>query len=86
MPLKRRRPKERAIVITPRAIELYLAMERLERGCDEWYDLHAELHTELACKPWEYPLDGRNATHVWDALEKAADEARQRSETAPATS
>jgi len=88
MPLKRRRPKERMVTITPKAIELFLAMERLERGCDEWYGLHEQLHRELACRPWEYPLDSRNATAIWAALEKAAEtiEARQCSETAPAIS
>ena len=88
MPLKRRKPKERAVTITPRALELFFAMERLERGCDEWYDLHCQLHRELQCRPWEYPLDSRNAPHIWSALENAAEaaEARQRSETAPAVS
>jgi hypothetical protein len=88
MPLKRRRPKERMVTITPKALELFLAMERLERGTDAWYDLHELLHRELQCRPWEYPLDSRNGTYIWDALEKAADaaEARQRSENAPAAS
>ena len=88
MPLKRRKPLQRQVVISERAIELYLAMARLERGTDEWYDLHLLLHRELQCRPWEYPLDGRNAPHVWEALEKAAEaaELRERSETAPATS
>jgi hypothetical protein len=88
MPLKRRKPKERAVTITPRALELFFAMERLERGCDEWYDLHASLCKEVGAKLWEFPLDGRNAPHIWSALENAAEaaEARQRSETAPAVS
>ena len=87
MPLKRRKPKERAVVITPRALELFRQMELLKRGTDEWYALHEQLHREMQCRPWEYPLDGRNAPHVWEALEKAAEaaELRERSETAPAT-
>jgi hypothetical protein len=86
MPLKRRRPKERMVTVTPKALELFLAMERLERGCDEWYDRHAELHKEVGARPWEYPLDSRNATHIWDALEKgaAASKVCRRSETASA--
>jgi hypothetical protein len=87
MPLKRRRPKERTVVITPKAIELFLAMERLERG-DEWYDLHELLCKEVGAKPWEFPLDSRNAPHIWEALENAAEaaELREREKTAPATS
>ena len=88
MPLKRRRPLQRQVTITPRALQIFLAMQQLERSSDEWYDRHAELHKELACWPWEYPLDGEHAVHIWDALEKAVEaaELRQRSETAPATS
>jgi hypothetical protein len=88
MPLKRRKPLQRQVVISARALELFLMMERLERGCDQWYDLHALLCKEVAAKPWEYPLDSRNAPHIWSALESAAEaaEARQRSETAPAAS
>jgi hypothetical protein len=88
MPLKRRRPKDRTVAITPRALELFLELQRHSRGCDEWYDLHLLLHRELQCRPWEYPLDSRNAPHIWEALEKAAEvaELRERSETAPATS
>ena len=88
MPLKRRRPKDRTVAITPRALELFLELQRHSRGCDEWYDLLLLLHRELQCRPWEYPLDSRNAPHIWEALEKAAEvaELRERSETAPATS
>ena len=87
MPLKRRAPKPRMVTITPRAIELYLAMERLERGCDEWYDRHSELHKELALPPWIYPLDV-HGVDILDALQEAAEvaAARRRSETAPAGS
>jgi hypothetical protein len=73
MPLKRRKAKDRQIPITPWAVELFLAMRRLKRGSDAWCDRHAELHAELACRPWEYPLDRVNATHIWSALEKAAE-------------
>ena len=61
-----RRP---AVQITPRAVELFVAMDKLRctcpspkpptqspcPGCERWYDLHAELHVELRCKPWEWP-------------------------------
>jgi hypothetical protein len=66
-----RRP---AVQITPRAVELFAAMGRLrctcappppERascpGCQRWYDLHAELHAELGCKPWEWPCVARQS-------------------------
>jgi hypothetical protein len=77
------------VAITPRALQLFLAMQEFDRSSDEWYDHHAELHKELACRPWEYPLDSAEcAAHIWDALEKAAEaaELRRRSETAPALS
>jgi len=89
VPLKRRRPLQRQVTITPRALQIFLAMQQLERSSDAWYDRHAELHKELACRPWEYPLDSAEcAAHIWDALENAAEaaELRRRSETAPATS
>jgi len=61
-----RRPTEK---ITDRALDLFEAMGRLRctcpppepltgepcPGCKQWYDLHAELHDELHCKPWEWP-------------------------------
>jgi hypothetical protein len=68
-----RRP---AVQITPRAVDLYTAMRKLwctclppprppERGpcagCASWYDLHAELHTELGCRPWEWPCVARQS-------------------------
>jgi hypothetical protein len=30
------------------------------RACRRWYDLHAELHTELRLRPWVWPCLGRN--------------------------
>jgi hypothetical protein len=88
MPLKRRKPKERMVTVTPRAVEIFRQMEPLERGCDAWYDLHLLLHRELQCKPWEYPLDSVNGWHIWTALCDALDaleaaEARQQAETSP---
>jgi hypothetical protein len=66
-----RRP---TVQITPRAIDLYLAMSKLRctcpppspgrtqcPGCQRWYDLHAELHEELRCAPWEWPCVARQA-------------------------
>jgi hypothetical protein len=66
-----RRP---AVQITSRAIDLYVAMGKLRctcpspsakrspcRGCERWYDLHDELHTELQCKPWEWPCVARQS-------------------------
>src|SRR6266478_5324957 len=66
-----RRP---AVQITPRAVELFVAMGKLRctcpppdpkrspcPGCERWYDLHDELHGELACKPWEWPCVARHS-------------------------
>jgi hypothetical protein len=88
MPLKRRRPKERMVTITARALELFNELGQHPRGCELWYDIHALLHKEVDAKPWEYPLDSMNATHIWEALENAAAaaELREREKTAPATS
>jgi hypothetical protein len=74
--LKRRQPKPRQVRVTPRALEIFRQMERYERGsCDAWYDLHAQLHRELQCRPWEYPLDSANGWHIWTALCDALDAA-----------
>jgi hypothetical protein len=67
-----RRPISRPALtmISPRAIDLYESMLKLrctcppppERscpGCKRWYDLHAELHEELRCLPWEWPCVAR---------------------------
>jgi hypothetical protein len=78
MPLKRRRPKERTVVITPRALEVFRAMQFLDRKSDEWYAAHEVLHKELGCRPWEYPLDSRNGTYIWTALEDALEVAERR--------
>src|SRR3954447_14558774 len=61
-----------AVQITPRAIDLYVAMGKLKctcpppsptrspcPSCERWYDLHDELHRELGCKPWEWPCVSR---------------------------
>jgi hypothetical protein len=66
-----RRP---AVQITPRAVELFVAMGKLRctcappspsrtlcAGCQHWYDLHAELNAELGCKPWEWPCVARQS-------------------------
>jgi hypothetical protein len=83
VPLKRRRPKERQVAITPRAIELFNELQRQVYPTDAWFDVHALLHKEVGARPWEYPLHSVNATHMWNALEAAAAaEARQRLETA----
>jgi hypothetical protein len=72
----RRTPLARrsAVQITPRAIDLYVAMGKLKctcpppspgrtlcPGCQRWYDLHAELNAELRCKPWEWPCVARQS-------------------------
>jgi hypothetical protein len=68
--------------ITPRALELFVEMERATRArrradecsvstysgycttdcpaCRKWFDLHAELHTELRLRPWKWPCLPRN--------------------------
>ena len=61
-----RRP---ATQITPRAIELFVAMGKLRcscnghssccEACDEWWRLHDELHDELCLKPHEWPCVAR---------------------------
>jgi hypothetical protein len=61
-------------MITPRAVELFVAMGKLRctcpppspkrspcPGCERWYDLHADLHDELQCKPWEWPCVARQS-------------------------
>jgi hypothetical protein len=66
-----RRP---TVQITPRAVELYVAMGKLRctcpppspgrtqcPGCARWYDFHAELHDELRCAPWEWPCVARQS-------------------------
>ncbi len=58
--------------ITPRAIDLFVAMGKLKcscpspkpvkgpcAGCAAWYDLHDQLHRELAAEPWRWPVVGR---------------------------
>jgi len=67
--------------ITARAVDLYESMQRLRctcppleplmgepcPGCKRWFDLHAELHTELGCKPWEWPCASRQGpSHAGD--------------------
>jgi hypothetical protein len=61
-------------MISPRAVELFEAMGKLRctcpspkpptqspcPGCRRWYDLHADLHVELGCKPWEWPCVARS--------------------------
>jgi hypothetical protein len=68
-----RRP---AVQITPRAVELFVAMDKLRctcpspkpptqspcPSCERWYDLNNELHIELHCKPWEWPCVVRRST------------------------
>jgi hypothetical protein len=73
----RRTPLTRPPVgqITPRAIDLYESMGKLKctcpspkpptqgpcPGCSRWYDLHDDLHTELGCRPWEWPCVARQS-------------------------
>jgi hypothetical protein len=72
-----RTPIERPALtmITPRAVALFTAMGRLRctcpspkpptrepcAGCARWYDLHADLHDELQCQPWEWPCVARQS-------------------------
>jgi hypothetical protein len=65
----RRTPLARqpAVQITPRAVELFVAMGKLRctcpspkpvtpcLACEKWHVLHGELHTALALKPWQWP-------------------------------
>jgi hypothetical protein len=75
--------RQSALQVSPRAIELFEAMERTAKqrnardcigdddsdsgycksecdACDAWYDLHADLHSELGLKPWQWPCLPRN--------------------------
>jgi hypothetical protein len=59
--------------ITPRAVDLYIAMGKLRcscpspkpptqgpcPNCEKWFDLHADLHDELQLAPWEWPCVSR---------------------------
>jgi hypothetical protein len=61
--------------ISPRAVDLYVAMGKLKctclppaptwqepcPGCARWYDLHADLHDELQLPPWQWPCIGRRS-------------------------
>jgi hypothetical protein len=61
--------------ITAHAVDLFVAMGRLRctcpspkpptqspcPGCTRWYDLHDDLHSELGCKPWEWPCVARQS-------------------------
>jgi hypothetical protein len=51
-------------------------------GCERWYELHARLHDELRCRPWEWPCiqspkakcpypPGSPAAHSWRPNERA---------------
>src|SRR5262249_12407955 len=74
MPVKLRVSKARDMVITARAVELFTQMRRLAAlctcppssnslrecpTCRRWQELHNELHAELHCRPWQWPLLGR---------------------------
>jgi hypothetical protein len=76
----RRTPLARApgMQITPRAIDLYVAMGKLRctcpsptpptqgpcPGCERWYDLHGELDEELRLPPWYWPIVGRQGARA----------------------
>jgi hypothetical protein len=61
--------------VTPRALDLYESMGKLKCSCPSpkpptqgpcaacaaWYDLHADLHDELQCEPWQWPCVGRQS-------------------------
>jgi hypothetical protein len=66
-----RRP---AVQVTPHAVDLFAAMAKLRctcppsspswklcPGCQQWYDLHADLHVELRLKPWQWPCVARRS-------------------------
>ena len=51
-------------------------------GCKRWWELHAQLHDELRCRPWEWPCiespeaecpypPGSAAAHSWRPNERA---------------
>jgi hypothetical protein len=78
--LKRRQPKQRQFVITPRALQLFLELQTHERSTDAWYSVHDALHKELGARFHEWPLDTRVGGPYWDALAaavEAAEAARQ---------
>jgi hypothetical protein len=69
MPVKRRIDKRRDVVISDRAIAIFREMRAVTRrctcgpddsidkcsACEQWYDLHSELHRELNLPPWIWP-------------------------------
>jgi len=76
--LKRRVPKQRQFVITPRALQLFLELQTHERSTDIWYSIHDALHKELGARMFEWPLDCRVGGPYWAALEAAAEAAERR--------
>jgi hypothetical protein len=71
-----RRPIRR---ITNRAVDLFDEMEALPQDSDPWWKWHAELHSELRLRPWEWPAYSdydAKAMARYDAL-KAASDARK---------
>jgi hypothetical protein len=73
----RRTPISRPPVaqVTARGVELFTAMGKLRctcpsprpptqgpcPGCEQWYDLHDALHTELKLPPWQWPCVARQS-------------------------
>jgi hypothetical protein len=65
MPVKRRVSKQRDVIVTDRAIEIFREMRAAARRCScettseclacRWGDLHGELHSELKLPPWIWP-------------------------------
>jgi len=41
--------------ITPRAVELFRAMQRAPDGSRKWDDLEGQLHAELKLRVWQWP-------------------------------
>jgi hypothetical protein len=41
--------------VTPEAVEIFRKMREARDGSDQWWELHAKLHTKLKLKPWQWP-------------------------------
>jgi hypothetical protein len=82
--LKRRAPKPRQVVVSQRALQLFLELQTHERGSERWWALHDTLHAELGARFHQWPLDRNVGGPWWDALEAAAAAERKQGEFAAA--
>lgn len=86
MPSKRtpRRPRPKR-VITAAAISLFEQLRLIEdENSDQWGEIHGRLHTELRCRPWEWPcVSNPAAENPYPPGSFAAEQAQRRREQRP---